>query len=80
MSIYLEARIHGQLNELWEKTQNPELHERWDARFTSIKYLPRAEETDVNSVSKQRRGAAEESAAWPMVRPRSGQQTSAVAL
>lgn len=46
MGIYVEIRIHGSLEELWEKTQNPDLHERWDARFTSITYLPRAEESE----------------------------------
>ena len=46
MSIYVEALIQGSLDDLWEKTQKPELHERWDARFTSIKYLPRKEESE----------------------------------
>lgn len=45
MSIYVETRIRGSLDELWEKTQNPELHQRWDARFTSIAYLPREYES-----------------------------------
>ncbi|QGJ70938.1 Membrane protein YndG [Planctomycetales bacterium 10988] len=45
MSIYVEARINGPLEELWEKTQCPQLHERWDARFTSIEYLPREQES-----------------------------------
>ncbi|MEQ8633360.1 DoxX-like family protein [Gimesia maris] len=49
MGIYVETRIHGSLEELWEKTQNPECHERWDARFTSITYLPRAEESEPQS-------------------------------
>ena len=46
MSIYVEAQIQGSLDELWEKTQNPKLHQRWDARFTSIDYLPRADESE----------------------------------
>ncbi|MFP6602947.1 MAG: hypothetical protein VB862_10500 [Pirellulaceae bacterium] len=29
----------GSLDEFWEKSQNPELHQRWDARFTTITYL-----------------------------------------
>src|SRR5947208_2493059 len=34
------------MDELWEKTQNPQLHQRWDLRFTQIEYLPRqGEET-----------------------------------
>ena len=45
MSIYVEAPIEGSLDELWQKTQSPELHERWDLRFTSITYLPRADES-----------------------------------
>jgi hypothetical protein len=41
MGIYVEIPIHGGIDELWEKTQNPQLHERWDLRFTQIEYLPR---------------------------------------
>lgn len=39
--IYVEIAIQGPLDEVWEKSQRPELHQRWDARFTSIEYLPR---------------------------------------
>lgn len=39
MTIYVETRIRGQLEDLWQRTQNPECHERWDLRFTSIDYL-----------------------------------------
>lgn len=46
MSIYVEIRIRGPLDELWERTQNPDLHESWDLRFSSIKYLPRADESE----------------------------------
>jgi hypothetical protein len=41
MGIYVEIPIHANMDELWEKTQNPQLHERWDLRFTQIEYLPR---------------------------------------
>ena len=41
MSIYVEVRIYGSLDELWRLTQTPELHARWDLRFTDIEYLPR---------------------------------------
>jgi DoxX-like family len=41
MGIYVETLIRSGMNELWEKTQNPELHQRWDLRFTHIEYLPR---------------------------------------
>lgn len=42
MSIYVETRIRGSLDEVWRLTQTPDLHERWDLRFTSIVYLERA--------------------------------------
>lgn len=45
MSIYVEAFIRGPLEEVWRLTQTPELHERWDLRFTSITYLERDDET-----------------------------------
>jgi len=38
--IYVEIPIHASMDELWEKTQNPQLHQRWDLRFTQIEYLP----------------------------------------
>jgi hypothetical protein len=41
MGIYVEIPIRASMDELWEKTQNPELHQRWDLRFTQIEYLPR---------------------------------------
>jgi hypothetical protein len=43
MAIYVEILIHASLDELWRRTQTPELHERWDLRFTKIEYLPKAE-------------------------------------
>ena len=39
--LYVEIFIRGSMDELWEKTQDPSLHELWDLRFTSIEYLPR---------------------------------------
>jgi len=41
MGIYVEIPIRASMDELWEKTQNPQLHERWDLRFTKIEYLAR---------------------------------------
>jgi uncharacterized membrane protein YphA (DoxX/SURF4 family) len=41
MGIYVEIPICGNLDEIWEKTQNPDLHQRWDLRFSEIEYLPR---------------------------------------
>jgi DoxX-like family len=45
MSIYVEIRIRGSMDDLWRLTQTPDLHGRWDLRFTDIKYLPRSDET-----------------------------------
>jgi len=41
--IYVEARMRGSLDEIWRKTQDPALHQRWDLRFSTIGYLPRLE-------------------------------------
>jgi hypothetical protein len=46
MSIYVENVIHGSMEELWLKTQTPELHKRWDVRFTDIEYLPRGDDPE----------------------------------
>ncbi|MET8974251.1 hypothetical protein ABZX85_01395 [Streptomyces sp. NPDC004539] len=43
MGLYIEARIHAELDLLWDRTQDPAQHQRWDLRFTTIDYLPRAE-------------------------------------
>ncbi|MEU5955428.1 hypothetical protein [Streptomyces sp. NPDC047525] len=40
MSLYVEARIDADLDELWARTQEPSQHQRWDLRFTEIDYLP----------------------------------------
>ena len=40
-SIYVEILIHGDMESLWRKTQEPKLHQRWDLRFSEIDYLPR---------------------------------------
>src|SRR5699024_1807681 len=39
--IYVETKIKAPIEEIWEKTQNPALHEQWDIRFSSITYLPK---------------------------------------
>jgi uncharacterized membrane protein YphA (DoxX/SURF4 family) len=46
MSIYVEILIRGPMEELWAHTQTPELHERWDLRFSRIDYLPRSSELE----------------------------------
>jgi hypothetical protein len=39
--IYVEIDIHCSMEDLWEKTQTPQLHQQWDLRFADIEYLPR---------------------------------------
>lgn len=41
--IYVESRIRTSMDTLWEATQNPDDHQRWDVRFGAITYLPRVE-------------------------------------
>ena len=43
MTIYVEIFIHADLDDVWRVTQTPELHTRWDLRFTDIRYLPRTD-------------------------------------
>ncbi|WP_079408047.1 hypothetical protein [Streptomyces sp. 3211] len=43
MGLYVETFIRAGMDELWERSQDPAQHQRWDLRFTSIGYLPRAE-------------------------------------
>lgn len=44
--LYIETKIKGDLDTLWTYTQDPELHEQWDLRFTEIKYLPKEKTTE----------------------------------
>lgn len=37
--IYVETRINHSVDEVWAHTQTPEVHQRWDIRFTTITYL-----------------------------------------
>lgn len=46
MNIYVETFIAGSMDDVWEKTQNPDLHQLWDLRFTTITYLPLSDEND----------------------------------
>ncbi|MER5930034.1 hypothetical protein [Streptomyces sp. NPDC002054] len=43
MGLYVETVVRTGMAELWERSQDPAQHQRWDLRFTSIDYLPRAE-------------------------------------
>lgn len=51
MSLYVEIFIRSPIEELWRLTQVPEVHERWDIRFSHIEYLPRP---DVNEPQRFR--------------------------
>ena len=44
--IYVETLIRKDIDEVWQHTQQPELHELWDLRFTKIEYLPRTCESE----------------------------------
>jgi uncharacterized membrane protein YphA (DoxX/SURF4 family) len=39
--IYVEIEIEDELDHVWLLTQDPNLHQRWDLRFSRIQYLPR---------------------------------------
>jgi len=39
--IYVEVRIQAPLDDVWRFTQDPQLHQRWDLRFSQIEYLAR---------------------------------------
>lgn len=39
--LYIGIRIASDPDTLWNLTQSPELHERWDLRFSTIEYLPK---------------------------------------
>jgi hypothetical protein len=43
MGLYIEARIRAELDRLWDRTQDPAQHRRWDLRFTHIDYVAGAE-------------------------------------
>ena len=42
-AIFVETYIRAGIDRVWELTQDPELHQRWDLRFTEISYLPKEE-------------------------------------
>lgn len=41
--IYVRSDIETTMDEIWEYSQNPNLHTVWDLRFTEISYLERKE-------------------------------------
>lgn len=40
MGLYVEARIRAGIDEVWDRSQLPDRHQRWDLRFSEIDYLP----------------------------------------
>jgi hypothetical protein len=44
--IYVEILMRGDVDEIWRRTQVPDLHELWDLRFSSIDYLPKRSENE----------------------------------
>jgi hypothetical protein len=46
MSIYVEILIRAPMEAVWRRTQRPELHARWDLRFSRIEYLPRQSKSE----------------------------------
>lgn len=46
MAVYVEIFIRAPMETLWDHTQKPELHERWDLRFSRIRYLAKTNEDD----------------------------------
>lgn len=40
MGLYIEALIRTDPERLWQRTQEPAQHQRWDLRFTEISHLP----------------------------------------
>ena len=47
--IYVEILVRAPLEELWTKTQQPDLHQRWDLRFSRIfQFGPRKLRGDVD--------------------------------
>jgi uncharacterized membrane protein YphA (DoxX/SURF4 family) len=44
MGIYIEVPIKAPIETIWKHTQDPALHEQWDLRFSTIRYLPRTDD------------------------------------
>jgi len=58
MSIYVGILVRGEMDEIWKKTQTPQLHQRWDLRFSDIEYLPREPGEPQNFLYATRIGAS----------------------
>ncbi|WP_432360018.1 DoxX-like family protein [Sporosarcina sp. UB5] len=42
--IYVEIEIDANIDDVWNATQDPDLHSQWDLRFSSITYLPKKDD------------------------------------
>lgn len=40
MGLYVETRVRAGTQEVWQRSQRPDQHQRWDLRFGVIDYLP----------------------------------------
>ena len=45
-SIYVEIHIDSTVDEAWQYTQQPDMHEQWDLRFSNITYNKKLHEDD----------------------------------
>jgi len=43
--LFISIEMQTDLETLWQLTQTPDVHERWDLRFSSIEYLPKPHES-----------------------------------
>ncbi|MCA1054121.1 DoxX-like family protein [Rossellomorea aquimaris] len=62
--IYVEIPIEAPVEKVWEKSQDPKLHEQWDLRFSSITYLPKASEEDPQSFQYETKVGPIKVAGW----------------
>ncbi|MGD0443753.1 MAG: DoxX-like family protein [Edaphobacter sp.] len=42
--LYVELEMKAGMEHLWQLTQDPALHQRWDLRFSTIRYLPKSDD------------------------------------
>jgi hypothetical protein len=42
--LYVELPMKATMERLWHLTQDPALHQRWDLRFSTIRYLPKSDD------------------------------------
>lgn len=62
--IYVEIPIEAEMDRLWEATQNPQMHEQWDLRFSSITYMPKKEGQPQHFIYETKIGLGLKIAGW----------------